>query len=414
MHISLVLQSLHIGGGVERFVSTLSERMITRGHRCDIVLTDKQIIDTRMKLPKDSFIFTQMVDEHTNIREENNKYNLGDLIIRKISKPTNKLFNFMDVLRSFSWSVNGIRCNLNRELLDRSGIISSYLNIENPDVILTNNPKCSVACLFLARHLDKAPPIIPIIHGVMSNFRSAKVKRSLRRQVAGATHFVAVSKSVADDLSMNVGVPRNKITTIYNPAVPRNINSKASEHPGHSWLTDGGPPIILSVGRLGEQKNHSTLIKAFFHLNSQYPCRLIILGEGRDRAKLEGLVQKLNLVDRVSLPGEVENPFAFMSRASLFVLASKREGFGLVLVEAMACGCPVVSTGYLAGPGEILRNGEFGPLVPDDDEVALAGAMRRVLDQPPDRDALRQRAAYFSVDRAVNAYEEMLAYQILN
>lgn len=157
------------------------------------------------------------------------------------------------------------------------------------------------------------------------------------------------------------------------------------------------------------QKDYPTLIKAFADLMARRPCRLIILGEGKKRKDLEDLVEGLRLADQVSLPGWVDNPFAFMSHASLFVLSSLHEGLPGVLVQALACGCPCVSTDCPAGPSEILRGGEFGPLVPVGDDVALADAMYRVLAQPPERHMLQQRAADFSSDQAVTAYEKLIS-----
>ena len=120
-------------------------------------------------------------------------------------------------------------------------------------------------------------------------------------------------------------------------------------------------------------------------------------------------MQQLGLGDLVSLPGWVENPFAFMSRASVFVVSSIHEDLPTVLVEALACGCPCVSTDCPAGPAEILRNGEFGSLVPVGDEVELAEAMHLVLDRPANRRVLQSRAADFSLEKVAAAYESLLS-----
>ena len=178
--------------------------------------------------------------------------------------------------------------------------------------------------------------------------------------------------------------------------------------PEHPWFLDGGAPVILSAGRFTEQKDFSTLVKAFVLVADRQPSRLVILGEGRERKKLERLVRELGLVDRVSFPGWIENPFALMARASLFVVSSRYEGFSRVLVEALACGCPCVSTDCPAGPAEILDNGRIGPLVPVGDERALASAMLRVLERRPEESVLRERAADFSVNRAAAEYEALL------
>jgi glycosyltransferase involved in cell wall biosynthesis len=235
-----------------------------------------------------------------------------------------------------------------------------------------------------------------------------------------------VSHGVADDVAAEIGIPLEKITTIYNPVLTPDLHDKMKEPPDHPWLLDNGSPIVLAAGRLTEQKDYPTLLRAFSRLSSQRPCRLIILGtetsqsklrrlvqtlkleDQVSRSKLETLVQTLKLEDRVSFPGWTENPFAFMSRASLFVLSSRYEGLPGVLVQALACGCPCVSTDCPAGPAEILQDGKLGPLVPVGDEAALAEAMGQILDQPPDRQMLQQRVTFFSVERAVDAYEQLI------
>jgi len=138
------------------------------------------------------------------------------------------------------------------------------------------------------------------------------------------------------------------------------------------------------------------------------PARLLILGEGKKRTTLEALARKLGVASDVGLPGFVDNPFAYMARAAVFVLSSAWEGFGNVVAEALACGCPVVSTDCPSGPAEILDGGAYGPLVPVGDDAALAKAILSVLETPPDPERLRARAALFSVDRVADQYLEVL------
>ncbi len=126
------------------------------------------------------------------------------------------------------------------------------------------------------------------------------------------------------------------------------------------------------------------------------------------RPKLLSLAKKLQIAEHVDFPGFKENPYAFLAKADLFVLSSRNEALPTVLIEAMACGCPVVSTDCPYGPREILEDGRLGPLVPVGDSEALADAMARTLEKPPEREMLRQRASFFSVDRAVEQYEKLL------
>ena len=193
----------------------------------------------------------------------------------------------------------------------------------------------------------------------------------MQRTYLHADAIVAVSNGVADDLANVVGLPRECVTTIYNPTVHPQLLALAQARLEHPWFAAGAPPVVLGVGRLGKSKDFPTLIKAFARLRTERPARLLILGgtdkvskwdESRDQ--LMALAAELGVVDDVSLPGFVANPFAYMTRAAVFVLSSQYEGFPNVLVEALACGCPVVSTDCPSGPSEILDKGKYGRLVP--------------------------------------------------
>jgi glycosyltransferase involved in cell wall biosynthesis len=162
--------------------------------------------------------------------------------------------------------------------------------------------------------------------------------------------------------------------------------------------------VVLGVGRLGRIKNFPLLVKAFARVLPSRDCRLVILGEGKHRARLLALAQKLGVDHAMDLPGFVHNPIAYMARAKLFVLSSRWEGFGNVLVEALACGTPAVSTDCPSGPSEILQNGRYGPLVPVDDEAALAEAMLECLAHPMDAGLLREAAAPYTLERSCDAY----------
>ena len=140
---------------------------------------------------------------------------------------------------------------------------------------------------------------------------------------------------------------------------------------------------------------------------AERPCRLLILGEGPIRHELESRVSALGLEDSVSLPGWAQNPYAFMARAGLFVLSSRHEGFPGALVEALACGCPAVSTDCPAGPSEILEDPDL--LAPVGDPEALARVMLRALARPADKAALRANAARFDLESAMDGYGKVVA-----
>jgi glycosyltransferase involved in cell wall biosynthesis len=162
---------------------------------------------------------------------------------------------------------------------------------------------------------------------------------------------------------------------LYNPVITPDVRKRACAPLDHPWFAPDQPPVILAVGRLTKQKDFPTLIRSFAQVRQNVPARLLILGEGVDRDELEALVRQLGLQDDVSLPGFVDNPYAYMHRAGLFVLSSRWEGLPTVLIEALYCGRPVIATDCPSGPREILANGRFGALVPVGDVEALSRAI---------------------------------------
>ncbi|MCZ6872143.1 MAG: glycosyltransferase, partial [bacterium] len=175
----------------------------------------------------------------------------------------------------------------------------------------------------------------------------------------------------------------------------------------HPWFEPGCPPVLLAVGRLAKQKDFGTLLRAFARLRRSQPARLLILGEGPERPALETLVRELGLEQDVRLPGFVDNPYAYMARASAFVLSSLWEGLPTVLVEALFCGAPVVATDCPSGPREILRGGELGGLVPMRDPVALADSMQMALAGKIPRPT-RESWQSYTVETVVDRYIAIL------
>ena len=198
-----------------------------------------------------------------------------------------------------------------------------------------------------------------------------------------ANGVVVVSQGVRDDLVQLTDIPRRHITVIYNPSVvAAETQEKAKESLDHPWFKQDQPPVLVAVGRLQQQKDYPMLLQAFAQVRRSQPVRLLILGEGKERPMLEALVKELNLEEDVGLPGFVMNPYAYMARASLFVLSSRWEGLPTVLIEALCCGTPAVSTDCPSGPREILRNGKYGKLTPVGDAAAFAQAIKAALDEP--------------------------------
>jgi glycosyltransferase involved in cell wall biosynthesis len=229
-----------------------------------------------------------------------------------------------------------------------------------------------------------------------------------RRFYPQAHGVIAVSQGVAEDLVSQIGLAPGSVQVIYNPVVTPELAALAAQPLDHPWLIAGAPPVVLAAGRLAEQKGFSTLIAAFARVREKKVVRLLILGEGPERPALEALIARSGLGGDVRLEGFVANPFAYMRRAALFALSSHWEGLPGVLIQAMACGTPVVSTDCPSGPREILLDGALGPLVTVGDSEALAAAMLQALDAPIAPEALRCRAADFSLATIARQYLQLM------
>jgi glycosyltransferase involved in cell wall biosynthesis len=237
------------------------------------------------------------------------------------------------------------------------------------------------------------------------------MSKLVRRFYPWACKIVAVSQGVADDLIQITKLPLSRIQVIYNPVVAPELREKAKEPVAIPWFAATNDPVILSVGRLTELKDFPTLIRAFALVRRKLPCRLLILGEGDQRASLEGLVSRLGLEEHVLLPGFASNPYSYMAQAAVFVLSSISEGLPSALIEAMAVGTPVVSTACPSGPSEIITPEVNGLLVPSADPEALAEAILRVLENKELARKLSQagklRAMDFCVEKIVKEYDAL-------
>ena len=223
-----------------------------------------------------------------------------------------------------------------------------------------------------------------------------------------ADEVTAVSDGVGDDLARVARLRRDRVKTVYNPVVSDELTRQAAEPVDHPWFEPGQPPVLLAIGRLEPQKDFATLLRAFSRVRQNRDTRLIILGDGQQRPALEQLRDELDLRQHVAMPGFAANPYAYLARSAMLVMSSAHEGLPTVLIEALACGTPVVSTDCPSGPHEILKGGELGPLVPVGDDAALAEAIERTLEKPIASDNLRQRGADFSIRQSLDHYEGLL------
>lgn len=223
-----------------------------------------------------------------------------------------------------------------------------------------------------------------------------------------AHKITAVSSGAADELATLIKVPLKKIQVIYNPVLLDRIVKSSLEQPEHPWFSEN-IPIFIAMGRLVEQKDYPTLIRAFAIVSEKMQARLIILGEGHLRKELEKQIREYNLEDKISLPGQVNNPWSYMKGARLFIFSSSTEGFGCALVEAMACGIPVISTDCPSGPREILEGGKWGKLVPVGDCRALAHGILEECEKSEKRD-ITERAQAFDLEIILDEYLKALIH----
>lgn len=223
--------------------------------------------------------------------------------------------------------------------------------------------------------------------------------------------IIAVSEGVAGDTIRITGLAAERVQVVRNPVITSRLSALVKEATPHVWLDDPSIPVLLGAGRLTRQKDFHTLLRAFALVRSRQRCRLLILGEGAHRESLMELAQELKVIEDFALPGFTQNPYAYMARANVFVLSSAWEGSPNVLTEALALGTPVVATDCPSGPREILRDGEYGPLVTIGDAEGMATAIEQVLAQPLPPETLMEAALDYTVERSAEHYLRILGIQ---
>ena len=293
--------------------------------------------------------------------------------------------------------------------------LTGYLKKKRPDALLAAKNRANQVAV-LARRLSGVKSRIGLRMGTTttvalegrSTFKKWSWYIPMRWLYPKADEIIAVSKGVAEDLARITGLNSQRITVIANPVITPRVKRLAKSEADHPWLRKKDLPVILGVGRLTRQKDFPTLIKAFARLHVQRRCRLIILGEGKDKQKLTNLAEELNVADDLDFPGFVDNPYAYMNSSDLFVLSSIWEGSPNVLTEAMGLGVPVVATDCPSGPAEILQEGHYGPLVNMGDVEGLAEAMQTVLANPPQPEFIRQAVEKYTLAYSSKRYLEVL------
>ncbi len=285
-------------------------------------------------------------------------------------------------------TVNVVDLGENR-VLKSIPALAKYLRQQQPDAMLSTLIHANVAAVW-AKIFSRTSTRIFVREAI--SLGADKIDK--HRMRAGLTSFVApmsykladkiiaVSQGCAQSVVDTLKISHDHIRVIYNPVSRVELEKKAQEPVDHEWFRDNKDPVIVSVGRLSAQKDFSTLIRAFSLVIKSLPAKLIILGEGEYRDSLEVLISELNMVEHISLPGFVDNPYKYVANSSVFVLSSLWEGMPNGLIEAVALGTPAVATDCPSGPREIFQDGRYGVLVPMGDEQAMAKGILSALTNP--------------------------------
>jgi glycosyltransferase involved in cell wall biosynthesis len=311
-----------------------------------------------------------------------------------------------DAVNTIDLAVTGV---LGTGILTAVPKLVSYLEASQPAVLFASRTHTNIAAIVATWIADTDTRIAVTEHSPFDYQNTAKdrVAAALAAQIYPyADGVIAVSEGVAQSIVAGTNVSMEQITVLNNPIDLDAIQSGARQPVDHEWLTDPTLEPIVSVGRLKRQKGFSVLLESVSRLRESRPeIRLLIVGEGSDRDRLESLAHELDIEDIVSFTGYTDNPYIYMHHSSVFATASTAEGLPTVLIEALACGASIVSTDCQYGPREILCDGEYGRLTPVNDVQRMTQAIAATLDDPIAAKKIRQRAEHFSMEAGGDRYE---------
>lgn len=304
-------------------------------------------------------------------------------------------------------------CSKAGKLLHRLRELHRIIHAEQPDIVLSNFTYIwhHLALILRLFRVINVPLLLRFGNPVSADLRARGRLYTIVMRFGAriADGIIANSQGLGDDILQTLAFPAHKLYIINNPIPVAHIRQLAQE-PVDEFPFDQNIPIVVNVGRLATQKNQALLIRAFQQMSAQQPANLVLIGDGNIRTELETLVQTLQIKDSVCFLGWRDNPYKYLQRATVFVLSSNFEGFPSALVEAMALGCPVISTDCPFGPSEILQKGEYGLLVPVEDQPALEKALLRLLTSERQRTLYQNRG----IERANEFNVDILSLQYLN
>lgn len=402
-HIGLILPSL-IGGGAERVSLTLAEELLARGHQVDL-LVGRLIVEYRSNLPRGLRLYYPK-QPAANRRLLQHCARMGVAMEGKFVNPLRAAWNWRLTRRMNAPVKPGLKHTL------FAGFIADYIRKERPDVIVSSLYDADEAAVYAAQLTRRTARLALLLHTNISRaYTEGHGDLSKARMLYPQSDMlVAVGEGVAGEARQVLGVPAQRVEVIYNPLPGEHIRRRSHEEVGHPWFRSGEPPVVLTVGRDAPEKDYVTLIRALEIVRRKMPARLVIIGRfsAQSQANLTELAQECDVRQDLDFVGFDDNPYRYMRRAGVVALSSRFEGLPTVLLEAMACGTPVVSTDTPYGPQEILEGGKWGLLTPMGDPAEMAQAILKTLQgKHPTADELRRRAADFSTQQAVEAYEAL-------
>ncbi|MEM9440965.1 MAG: glycosyltransferase [Pseudomonadota bacterium] len=390
-HLSFLIPT-GAGGGAQRVMVTLANEIARRGRRVDLVVG-------RAQGP-----FLQSIGDHVRLVTLEKSNPMRGRWAAWRADPAGTAALVRPFLLPLSTS----------DMVSRLPALTRYLRQNRPDVMMSAKVHTNLVALLARRAAAVSTRIVVSERGDYGDkvknsrrWRWRHVPPLMRRLYADADAIISVSQDLAERLPGYTGLAPDRIQVLHNPVVSSSLHRQADEPIDHDWFASGEPPVILAVGRLEPRKGFQDLIAAVGKIVEKRPIRLMIFGEGKLRPALERQTADLGLSNVVAMPGWCPNPFAYMARAALFVLPSHYEGLPGVLIQALACGCPVVATDCPTGPREILDGGRFGELTPVGDVDAMADAIIAAIAAPHPKAMLQARGNEFSVDRAVDRYLSM-------
>lgn len=361
--LSFFLPSLG-GGGAERAILNLANSFADKGYPVDLLLG-------------------QATGPY--LGELSDKVNLINLNCRRIS------FTLLPLI----FYIRTVKPRAILSAMTHTNVIASvagYLSGTKAHVVISERTDIRMASRYNSALTDKILYLlVPLVYRL-------------------AFMVTAVSREAANSLQHFCRLPPNSVKVLYSPFEISKIKKLSLIQPTHPWFQENEPPVVLGMGRLAPEKDFSSLIRAFARSSARSYARLVLLGNGPLQTALEAEAFKLGLTkSNFQIAGFKRNPFKYVSRSSLFVLSSQYEGLPAALVEAMACGTPVVSTNCQSGPCEILQNGRWGAIVPVSNYHELSNAIDYSLQIPrSEHPDVSLRAEVFDVSNAVSTYLGLL------